>query len=55
MKQHRDTCRSYAQAYRTKLTNKKIAQDIVDHLANCERILDVFNLIIIRQQIELEV
>jgi vacuolar protein sorting-associated protein 13A/C len=55
MKQHRDTCRSYAKSYHTKLTNKKIAQDIVDHLTECEKILDIFNLVIIRQQIELEV
>lgn len=55
MKMHRDTCRSYAKAYHTKLTNKKIAQEISDHLTECERILDVFNLVIIRQQIELEV
>ncbi|XP_020707369.2 intermembrane lipid transfer protein Vps13 isoform X2 [Athalia rosae] len=55
MKLHRDTCRSYAKAYHAKLTNKKVAQEIVDHLTHCERILDVFNLVIIRQQIELEV
>ncbi|XP_046738037.1 vacuolar protein sorting-associated protein 13 isoform X1 [Diprion similis] len=55
MKQHRDTCRIYAKAYHAKLTNKKIAQNIIDQLTECEKTLDIFNLVIIRQQIELEV
>ncbi|XP_076681161.1 vacuolar protein sorting 13C isoform X2 [Andrena cerasifolii] len=55
MKEHRDLCRSYATAYQTKLTTKKFAKEIEDHLTHCERILDIFNLVIIRQQIEMEV
>lgn len=55
MKEHRDLCRSYATAYQTKLTTKKSAKEIEDHLTHCERKLDIFNLVIIRQQIEMEV
>ncbi|XP_029176856.1 vacuolar protein sorting-associated protein 13 isoform X2 [Nylanderia fulva] len=55
MKAHRDTCREYAQAYQTKLTTKKLAKDIDEQLTHCEIKLDIFNLVIIRQQIELEV
>lgn len=55
MKNHRDMCRSYAGAYQTKLTTKKIAQEIEDLLTECEKKLDIFNLVIIRQKIEMEV
>nr|XP_034187905.1 vacuolar protein sorting-associated protein 13 isoform X3 [Osmia lignaria] len=55
MKEHRDMCRSYADTYRTKLTTKKVSQEIEDLLTNCEIKLDIFNLVIIRQQIEMEV
>ncbi|XP_053986716.1 intermembrane lipid transfer protein Vps13 isoform X2 [Hylaeus volcanicus] len=55
MKQHRDLCREYANVYQTKLTSKKVAQEIEDSLTNCEKKLDIFNLVIIRQQIEMEV
>ncbi|XP_011258849.1 vacuolar protein sorting-associated protein 13 isoform X1 [Camponotus floridanus] len=55
MKQHRDTCRDYAQAYQTKLTTKKLAKEIAEQLTHCEMKLDIFNLVIIRQQIEMEV
>ncbi|CAK9800782.1 Intermembrane lipid transfer protein Vps13, partial [Anthophora quadrimaculata] len=55
MKAHRDMCRTYATAYQTKLTTKKVAQEIEEQLTNCEMKLDIFNLVIIRQQIEMEV
>ncbi|XP_011874480.1 PREDICTED: vacuolar protein sorting-associated protein 13C isoform X2 [Vollenhovia emeryi] len=55
MKQHRDTCRAYAEAYQTKLTTKKLAKEIDERLTDCETTLDIFNLVIIRQQIEMEV
>ncbi|XP_014471667.1 PREDICTED: vacuolar protein sorting-associated protein 13C isoform X2 [Dinoponera quadriceps] len=55
MKQHRDTCRDYARAYQTKLTMKKLTKDIEEQLKHCESKLDIFNLVIIRQQIEMEV
>lgn len=55
MKLHRDTCRHYAKVYQTKLTSKKVPAGIDEHITECERKLDIFNLVIIRQQIELEV
>ncbi|XP_017891074.1 vacuolar protein sorting-associated protein 13 isoform X2 [Ceratina calcarata] len=55
MKEHRDMCRAYADAYQTKLTSKKVAQEIEELLTDCERKLDIFNLVIIRQKIEMEV
>ncbi|XP_072763012.1 intermembrane lipid transfer protein Vps13 isoform X2 [Anoplolepis gracilipes] len=55
MKHHRDTCRDYAHVYQMKLTTKKLAKETIDQLTNCETKLDIFNLVIIRQQIEMEV
>ncbi|XP_076294775.1 vacuolar protein sorting 13C isoform X2 [Lasioglossum baleicum] len=55
MKQHRDLCREYANVYQTKLTAKKVAQEIENRLTECEKKLDIFNLVIIRHQIEMEV
>ncbi|XP_024872138.1 vacuolar protein sorting-associated protein 13 isoform X1 [Temnothorax curvispinosus] len=55
MKGHRDSCRAYAEAYRTKLTTKRSAKEIDERLTDCETKLDIFNLVIIRQQIEMEV
>nr|XP_012230348.1 PREDICTED: vacuolar protein sorting-associated protein 13C isoform X2 [Linepithema humile] len=55
MKEHRDTCRVYAEAYQTKLTTKKLVKDTEEQLTDCEKKLDIFNLVIIRQQIEMEV
>ncbi|XP_026298323.1 vacuolar protein sorting-associated protein 13 isoform X3 [Apis mellifera] len=55
MKKHRDMCRSYAEAYKMKLTTKKIPQEIEELLTECEKKLDIFNLVIIRQKIEMEV
>ena len=55
MKCHRDTCRSYAKIYHSKLTTKQPSADIDNKLAEHEKKLDIFNLVIIRQQIEMEV
>ncbi|XP_035721159.1 vacuolar protein sorting-associated protein 13-like isoform X2 [Vespa mandarinia] len=55
MKAHRDMSREYAQVYQTKLTNKKVTKDIEERLTNYEKKIDLFNLVIIRQQIEMEV
>ncbi|XP_051160676.1 intermembrane lipid transfer protein Vps13 isoform X3 [Leptopilina boulardi] len=55
MKCHRDTCRTYADVYQTKLTSKKCPDDVEHKITDCERKLDIFNLVIIRQQIQMEV
>lgn len=55
MKEHRDMCRDYAKVYQTKLTTKKCTQEVENRITECEKKLDIFNLVIIRQQIEMEV
>ncbi|KAK0157380.1 hypothetical protein PV328_011128 [Microctonus aethiopoides] len=55
MKEHRDTCREYAQLYQMKLTNQRLAQESEDRLELCEQKLTIFDLVVIRQQIEMEV
>ncbi|XP_066591225.1 intermembrane lipid transfer protein Vps13 isoform X2 [Prorops nasuta] len=55
MKAHRDMCRSYAEVYQTRLTTKKVAQEIEERITEFEKKLDIFNLVVIRQQIEMEV
>lgn len=55
MKEHRDNCRNYAEIYQMKLTAKKTSKEIEERLTDCERKLDICNLVIIRQRIELEV
>lgn len=57
MKQHRNLCRSYAAVYRAKLTSNKgkLTQEQLKLLEDCEKTIDIFNLVVIRQQIEMEV
>ncbi|CAG2058200.1 unnamed protein product, partial [Timema podura] len=52
---HRQLCREYAEVYQTKLTARKLPADVLAKLAECERLLDVFNIVLIRQRIEMEV
>jgi len=54
MKQHRDMCRKYGELYRTKLT-KRMTKDLKEKLLYYEAKLDIINLVIIREQIEIEV
>ncbi|XP_026322169.1 vacuolar protein sorting-associated protein 13 [Hyposmocoma kahamanoa] len=57
MKQHRNLCRAYAAVYRAKLTSNKgkLTQEQLKLLEDCEKTIDIFNLVVIRQQIEMEV
>ncbi|XP_067012189.2 intermembrane lipid transfer protein Vps13 [Anabrus simplex] len=55
MLQHRILCRKYAKAYHTKLTSKKVPADVQEMLAECERLLDVLNIVLVRQKVEVEV
>jgi len=55
MAQFRRICRTYAEAYQTKLTSRKVSADLQATLDRCEKILDVFNIVLIRQKIEVEV
>ncbi|PSN37570.1 hypothetical protein C0J52_12647 [Blattella germanica] len=52
---HRRVCHNYADAYKSKLTSKKISAELQSTIDNCEKILDVLNIVLIRQRIEVEV
>ncbi|KAK3913373.1 Vacuolar protein sorting-associated protein 13 [Frankliniella fusca] len=55
MREHRGLCKSYAAAYKQKLTLKKIPAELTIQLQEMENKLDVFNIVLIRQRIEVEV
>ncbi|KAJ2952086.1 hypothetical protein O0L34_g4356 [Tuta absoluta] len=56
MLQHRQLCKNYATAYQSKLTTKgKVNADQQTVLDEAEKRLDLFNLVVIRQRIEMEV
>ncbi|XP_039291061.1 vacuolar protein sorting-associated protein 13 [Nilaparvata lugens] len=50
---HRANCRKYAEAYQAKLTGG--SKECVDTCRQCELALDAFNIVLIRQKIEVEV
>lgn len=55
MKETRRLCKLYADVYKQKLTTKKPAQTLLDVVEECEKELNIQNLVIIRQKVELEV
>lgn len=55
MLNHRNLCRLYADAYRTKLTSKKCPADVQQCIDRHEESLDLFNLVLIRNRVNLEV
>lgn len=55
MKETRNLCRLYAELYKQKLTTKKPSQQLLDQIEDCEKKLNLQNLVVIRQQIEFEV
>jgi hypothetical protein len=55
MAEFRQLCRTYSEAYQNKLTSRKVSPDVQGTLDKCEKIIDVLNLILIRQKIEMEV
>ncbi|XP_042636651.1 vacuolar protein sorting-associated protein 13A [Orycteropus afer afer] len=52
---HRQKVKQYKELYKKKLTAKKIPGDILISLEELEKILDIFNLTLTRQQAEVEV
>lgn len=52
---HRRMCKEYGNLYQTKLQSKKLSPDVQARLIELEKELDAFNIILIRQRIELEV
>lgn len=55
MKETRRLCKLYAELYKQKLTTKKPSQQLLDDVEDCEKKLNIQNLVIIRQKVELEV
>ncbi|XP_052870380.1 intermembrane lipid transfer protein Vps13 [Anopheles cruzii] len=55
MMQHRKNLRLYEEAYRQQLTAKKLTPDIISRSEEYEKILDLQNIIIIRQKVSLDV
>lgn len=55
MSEHRRRCRGYSDSYRLKLTTKKIAAELLKRCDDYEEQLDIFNLVLIRQRVDLEV
>lgn len=55
MRETRRLCKLYADVYKQKLTTKKPAQLLLDQVEDCEKQLNIQNLVIIRQKVELEV
>lgn len=52
---HRKLCKDYAEAYQAKLTSGKLAAEHQEVSDRAEKSLDLFNLVVIRQRIEMEV
>jgi vacuolar protein sorting-associated protein 13A/C len=55
MKETRRLCKLYADVYKQKLITKKPSQQLLDEVEDCEKKLNIQNLVIIRQKVELEV
>ncbi|XP_037905174.1 vacuolar protein sorting-associated protein 13 isoform X4 [Hermetia illucens] len=55
MHQHRKLIRTYADVYKQKLLAKKPAASLIESVNLCEEKLDVLNLILIREQVNIEV
>lgn len=55
MKETRQLCRLYMDLYKQLLMTKKPTQSLLDQIDVCEKKLNIQNLVIIRQQVELEV
>nr|XP_015199112.1 PREDICTED: vacuolar protein sorting-associated protein 13C isoform X6 [Lepisosteus oculatus] len=54
IKRHRQTLKVYKAVYKMKLTQSKLKDDIEKQIQDLERILDVFNITLARQQAQME-
>ncbi|XP_051822615.1 intermembrane lipid transfer protein VPS13A [Antechinus flavipes] len=52
---HRQNVKEYKELYKKKIRNKKASAEILSSLQHLEKILDVFNIILARQQAEAEI
>ncbi|KAM5242082.1 intermembrane lipid transfer protein VPS13C isoform 2-T2 [Hipposideros larvatus] len=55
IKKHRQLLKSYKNAYKNKLTQTKVPEEIQKQIQDLEKTLDVFNIILARQQAQVEV
>ncbi|XP_028627194.1 vacuolar protein sorting-associated protein 13C [Grammomys surdaster] len=55
IKKHRQLLKSYKMAYKSKLTQTKVSEEIQKQIQDLEKSLDVFNIILVRQQAQVEV
>ncbi|XP_025857823.2 intermembrane lipid transfer protein VPS13C isoform X2 [Vulpes vulpes] len=55
IKKHRQLLKSYKSAYKSKLTQPKVPEEIQKQIQDLEKTLDVFNIILARQQAQVEV
>ncbi|GAB1294389.1 Vacuolar protein sorting-associated protein 13C [Apodemus speciosus] len=55
IKNHRQLLKNYKMAYKTKLTQTKVSEEIQKQIQDLEKSLDVFNIILVRQQAQVEV
>ncbi|VCX31363.1 unnamed protein product, partial [Gulo gulo] len=55
IKKHRQLLKSYKSAYKSKLTQTKVPEEIQKQIQDLEKTLDVFNIILARQQAHVEV
>uniref|UniRef100_A0A8C5V364 Vacuolar protein sorting 13 homolog C n=1 Tax=Microcebus murinus TaxID=30608 RepID=A0A8C5V364_MICMU len=55
IKKHRQLLKSYKTAYQNKLTQTKVSEEIQKQIQDLEKTLDVFNIILARQQAQVEV
>ncbi|KAF5289221.1 hypothetical protein FQR65_LT00109 [Abscondita terminalis] len=54
MKKHREMCKKYNELYRTKLIQKKVSSVIQQKLDYFEQELDIFNIVVERQKVEVD-
>lgn len=55
MLRHRQTLKKYEEAYRLQLTAKKVTADLINRCEEFEKILDLHNIVVVRQKVALEV
>ncbi|XP_066130845.1 intermembrane lipid transfer protein VPS13C isoform X1 [Saccopteryx bilineata] len=55
IKKHRQLLKSYKSAYKNKLTQAKVPEEIQKQIQDLEKSLDVFNIVLARQQAQVEV
>ncbi|XP_048040237.1 vacuolar protein sorting-associated protein 13C isoform X8 [Megalobrama amblycephala] len=55
IRKHRHTLKAYKAAYKVKLTQGKVREDTEKQIQELEKALDVFNIVLARQQVQMEV